>query len=407
MVRTAGFPITAVLGFLLAPVLAGISPAAAQPVAPINCNLAAADASQAGAGCATAWFDANLRINEIQTAGSAESYKQRPSSTMLTLIRMGSDADAKALDFEEPPIPEQLDAGARSLAFDVAYDPKGGLFKSPAGASMADELLADDYLTAMSAPGFKVIHVLDIDFHSSCTTLVACLQQVATWSRANPSHVPIVISLQTNDARTPMPGATHPIAFDAAAFDALDAEILSVFKPGEIITPDVVQGSFATLREATAAHNWPMLGPSRGKVLFVLDDAAPKVALYRGSRATLEGRVMFVNTDANSPAAAFVTIENATKSAAEITADVKAGLMVHTYADADTIEARKASTARADAAFAAGAQIVSSDFFLPDKSIGPYQVRISNGGHAQCDVQLSPMRCAGLDVELGKHALAD
>jgi len=35
---------------------------------------------------------------------------------------------------------------------------------------MAGELVTDDYIAAMSAPGFKVIHVLDIDFNSSCVT---------------------------------------------------------------------------------------------------------------------------------------------------------------------------------------------------------------------------------------------
>jgi hypothetical protein len=129
--------------------------AAARPV----CNLAAPDAAHAGAGCAPAWFDANLRLNQLQLVGTAESYKLAPSAGVLSMVRMGSKKDAQALDFGEPPIAAQLDAGARALSFDVAYDPKGGLFKNPALASMAGELLDPDYVAAMSAPGFKVIHV--------------------------------------------------------------------------------------------------------------------------------------------------------------------------------------------------------------------------------------------------------
>ena len=141
------------------------------------CDLSAPDAIHAGdASCVRPWLDANMRINQLQFVGTAESYKLAPSDAMLSLIRMGGKKDAEALDFSEPPLADQLNAGARSLEFDIAYDPKGGLFKNPAGASMADELLDPTYVDAMSQPGFKVIHVLDVDFHSSCLALKDCLR---------------------------------------------------------------------------------------------------------------------------------------------------------------------------------------------------------------------------------------
>jgi hypothetical protein len=135
------------------------------------CTLTAPDANHAGAGCVRAWLDANLHLNQMQLVGTAESYKQAPTDAILSLVTMGGKKDAEALDFGEPPIAAQLDAGARSLSFDVAYDPKGGLFKNPAAASMAGDLLDPAYVTAMSAPGFKVLHVLDVDYNSSCLTL--------------------------------------------------------------------------------------------------------------------------------------------------------------------------------------------------------------------------------------------
>ena len=75
----------------------------------------------------------------------------------------------------------------------------------------------------------------------------------------------------------------------------------------------MVQGSYPTLRDAVHAQGWPSLGAARGKVLFLLEDTKEKVALYRGDRRSLEGRVMFIGTDANSPAAGFVTVEDPTK----------------------------------------------------------------------------------------------
>ena len=149
-------------------------PAAGHTAPP--CDLHAKSADQAGQGCARAWLDANLHLNEVQLVGTSESYKLRPSASMLGLIRMGSAEDAHELDFAEPPIAAQLNMGARSLEFDVANDPKGGLYAHPAGEMMAMELVSDQYIHDMSQPGFKVIHILDIDFNSSCMTLVSCLQ---------------------------------------------------------------------------------------------------------------------------------------------------------------------------------------------------------------------------------------
>lgn len=110
---------------------------------------------------------------------------------------------------------------------------------------------------------------------------------------------------------------------------------------------------------------------------------------------------MFVSTDIESQAAGFVTVEDPTKAAAEIVTDVKMGLIVHTFADANTKEARANNTSRRDQAFASGAQIVSTDFIIADKQIGKYQVRVPHGRVGQCNAQLAPQRCLGWDVESG------
>ena len=240
--------------------LAALAPFGTE-AATLSCNRDAPDIAQAGAGCARSWLDAHLRLNQLQLVGTAESYKLAPSAGVLSMVRMGSKKDAQALDFGEPPIAVQLDAGARALSFDVAYDPKGGPFKSPALASMAGELLDPDYVAAMSTPGFKVIHVLDVDYRSSCLSLKDCLGQVATWSRAHPNHMPIIIALRTNDTKTSMPGATKPQAFDAAALEALEGEIRAVFKPDEIITPSLVLGGHASLRDGGTGGQLADPGP--------------------------------------------------------------------------------------------------------------------------------------------------
>jgi hypothetical protein len=363
-----------------------------------GCDLAAPDGAHAGGeACIRPWLDTHMHINQLQYVGTAESYKLAPSEAMLSLIRMGGEKDAEALDFGQAPLAQQLDAGARSLEFDVAYDPKGGLFKSPAGASMASDLLDPVYVSAMSQPGFKVIHVLDVDFRSTCLTLKDCLTEVATWSRAHKNHLPILIALHANDAKTPMPGATKPIPFDADAFAALDAEIRAVFQPDELITPDQVQGAHASLHEAVQASGWPVLGKARGKVIFLLDDPAKKTDLYAGAAKSLQGRPMFIATDESSPLASFICIEDPLKDQDRIAKAVAAGFIVKTRADAETREARDGKTARRDAAFASGAQIVATDFLMPDKKIGAYQVSLADGHKAQCDAKLPGKQCADWD----------
>ena len=144
-----------------------------------------------------------------------------------------------------------------------------------------------DYVAAMSKPGFKVMHIQDLDFRSSCITFIECLTIIRTWSAAHPDHVPILITMNTNDGKSPAHGGVQELPFDETAYDALDKEIASVFSADELITPDQIQGHYATLRDAVLKHGWPTLGSSRGKFLFALDEKGRHIAAYIGQRKSL------------------------------------------------------------------------------------------------------------------------
>ena len=79
---------------------------------------------------------------------------------------------------------------------------------------------------------------------------------------------------------------------------------------------------------------------------------------------------MFAARDENSPDAGFVAIDDPVQNQARIRADVKAGFMVITRADDETMEARANDLRRQQAAFASGAQIIQTDFLVSDKNIG-------------------------------------
>lgn len=330
-------------------------------------------------GCTREAVDA-LKLNDLQAIGTHNSYKQAIAPPVLAMIRAASPVQADALDYSHPPLAQQLDDGARQLELDILIDPEGNRYAKPLGAAIAGE---DEDLSDLAKPGLKVLHAQDIDYRSHCHLFVKCLAQVRDWSRAHPDHIPLLILVNLKSgAIDGVPGGSIAPEFDATAFQAVDAEIRSVFGPGETIAPDQVRGRHRTLREGVLAGGWPRLGAARGKVLFALDASPGPVAIYVAGGA-LEGRAMFVNTDEASPAAAYLTLNEPVELAARIQAAVKAGFLVRTRADADTAEARRNDTRRRDAALASGAQYVSTDYMRPDSRLSPYAASLPGGGVAR------------------------
>jgi hypothetical protein len=363
-----------------------------------TCDLKAA-AAPSDAACERAWMDENLHVNDLLSVGTHNSYKAAIPEAEMTQLRARSTKAATVLDYAHRPLTDELDDGARQLELDVYYDPEGGRFADPLGPRTLGQRLDDASAADFAKPGFKVMHIPDFDFRSTCTRFVACLQSVKAWSVAHPDHIPVLILINAKDD-SPLGTSGAAIAkFDAAAFDALDAEVASVFADDDLITPDQVQGKHATLREAVLAGGWPKLGQARGRVFFALDEAPGKVAIYRGKRRSLEGRKMFVNIDEASPAAAYITLNEPLQDAKRIRAAVEAGLIVRTRADADTLEAREGKTERREAALASGAQYVSTDYMQPDARFPAYSARLPNGATTVCNPVRAQKQCGGRAVK--------
>jgi hypothetical protein len=352
--------------------------------------------------CSQDWIDSHLRMNQLQLIGTHNSYKLALPDDELAAHRAVDAAGADSIDYAHRPLAEQLDRGLRSLELDVYPDPQGGRYLQPPGAhrrgyAQSPWILAERQ--KMQRPGFKVMHLADIDFRSSCLTLQDCLTIVREWSQAHPRHLPILITLNAKDGRGGA-GAMQPLPFDAAAFDALDAEIRAALPDDLLLTPDQVQGAHPTLRDAVRTDGWPLLAQARGKVFLALDEDARKVALYRGARRSLEGRAMFVNSDEASPAAAYLTLNDPLGDQARITRAVAAGYLVRTRADADTREARSSDTRRREAAFRSGAQYVSTDYPWPDQRWGDYRVTFpSDAPYARLNPADGNPKCPSLILE--------
>ena len=330
-----------------------------------------------------------LKLNQIQVIGTHNSYHAGlPPSRARWLQSHNAQAFA-GLDYQHPALPEQLDHGIRQIELDIYADTQGGRYAHPKGHQWvaADSLPPDpDPYPAglMDKPGFKVMHVQDLDTHSTCQPFTACLQQVRSWSRVHRGHIPVFILVETKQGSPRGMQFTETEPFTPAVFDALDAEIRSVFPPSELITPDDVRGSFATLNQAVLAKNWPTLENARGRVVFLLDQRS-NTPLYVEGHSSLRGRVLFTNSVPGEPDAAF--LERNDGPADEITELVRQGYLVRARTDADTKQARTNDTSTRNAMLASGAQILSTDYPAnePAKWSGHYSVSLPDSAVSRCD----------------------
>ena len=341
--------------------------------------------------------DARLRINHIQVIGTHNSYHAGFAQSEAAYMRKANPKAFESLEYSHPPLDQQLSSGIHQIEIDVYADAKGGRFAHPAITKMvADAHLPPDPALDpnhdFDKPGFKVMHVVGIDQRSSCKTFVVCLTTVRTWSQAHPSHLPIFILVETKyDTALPAWGVpTEP--FTPAVFDALDAEILSVFSAKEIITPDQVRGAHATLPEAIAADGWPTLAEARGKVVFLMDQFS-MTPVYTEGHPALKGRLLFTNATPGTPDAAFVEENSGTR--AEIDGLVRKGYIVRTRTDEPTQAARTNDTTMRERALSTGAQFLSTDYppSEPARWAGHYHAGLPGDRTARCNPVSGPGDC--------------
>jgi len=348
--------------------------------------------------------DKIVRVNQIQVIGSHNSYHAGFAPSERKFMEMKSPKVLRALDYKHAPLGDQLTGGVRQLEIDIYNDPKGGRFAHPAIVKMvaAAGLPPDpdfDPNHEMDKPGFKVMHVQDLDERVTCHTFVSCLIQIRTWSKQHPRALPIFILVETKEGKPKdMPWAQDADVFTPTIFDAVDAEIRSVFKQNEMITPDQVRGKFATLNDAILHNGWPTLGKARGKVIFLLDQkhAGP---VYAAGHPSLKGRLIFTNAEPGQPDAAFVEENDGTREQIDLL--VKQGYLVRTRTDEGTEQARTNDRTRLNLALSSGAQLISTDY--PTSEPSPwtdFSVGLPGGEVARCNPVSKPAGCNDQLLEL-------
>jgi hypothetical protein len=297
-------------------------------------------------------LDSTLRLGHLQAEGTHNSYHLRPEHVIADW------------DYEHAPLFEQLESqGVRALELDFSWD---------------EELQR-----------FRVFHVPLLDERTSCDLLLECLAELRRWSDAHPGHHPLFVQLEPKDQR----------GLSAAEIgDRLDREIRAVFTDELIVTPDLVQGSAATLAAAIVDPGWPLLADVRGRTLFFLDCSREFCVEYANDGAGLAGRAAFVASEPGDP---FAAIRVMNTPGDDVRAAVEAGYIVRTRAISmpDALEADLATLqAELDLALASGAHIISTDVPVARADVALH-VEIPGGTPSRCNPITAPAECTSLAIE--------
>ena len=349
--------------------------------------------------------DAQVRMNQIQTVGTHNSYHVENSTAekdVREAVRPGTGRGGE--EYTHFPVPVQLSLQkVRQVELDLVLDPTGGRFTNPLLRQLTKT--GPWFPFVMNKPGIKIIHEEDVDYRSNCLTFVSCLTQVKQWSDAHPGSIPISILLQFEDGAGPTfpPYTIQPLVpWTKDAMIGAENEALSVFPRKQIITPDDVRQPGLTLHQSVTQNGWPTLAESRGKVLFGMDNDRD---MYVAGNPNLENRLFFTNAQnaIDQPDGAFAIRDEATTLEPLIQQLVGEGLLIRTRADSPLVEAKNGDTTRREAAFASGGQIVSTDF--PTRGMAArwgtdYYASLPGSLVARCNPVNAPAFCKSAQLDL-------
>lgn len=325
-----------------------------------------------------------IRLNDLRVLASHNSYKQKPHPKVLSFLqrfkkRLGDDMDPKRMDYGHLSLSEQFSTyGIRGIELDVYYDPKGKRYRKRRLNLFVGGVKQRVKDSVMRQPGFKMLHIADIDYETNYLTFKAALTEIYAWSKANPNHIPIYINIEPkNDSPGDYSkflrflGFKKALKYDEKAYLELDAEIMCVFGTSDVFTPSDLKGEHATIKERLLAEGWPTLNECLGKVFFIID--GDRNGMYQSFLEKGEKRPMFVYSEPNENSTAFVKRNDPLNNEAVIS-ELTSMYIVRTRSDVETIHARNNDYSLLEAALKSQAQIISTDFYKADPAIGTFEV---------------------------------
>lgn len=318
------------------------------------------------------------RLDEIQFIGTHNAYHIEPDAGLRVVWQRSAapgERPYETLMYTHLPLSAQAALGMRFFELDVHLDPDGRRYSADNFlAPMRDAGLAPDapFDTdgRLARPGTKVFHTTT-DMRSTCLLLVDCLRELSAWQDRNPEAGPVIIQIEPKDL---LEGDDDGLR----SWEALETDILAAVPESRIYRPADLAARADQLRAAARSGRWPQLASLRGHFIFVLNGGEEETQSYAAALVSGRARLMFpAPSDSQAGFAAFVSRND--PAAADIPSLVSAGQMVVTYADWRTYPARQNDTRGRDAAFASGAQLIATDYPIPDRRLSDYSVRFAEG----------------------------
>ena len=197
-------------------------------------------------------FDEKIRLNQIRILASHNSYKGLPNPKVLRFLdrikdKLGEENNPIQLDYGHVSLKSQLnDYGVRGFELDIYHDPKGKSFRKRKINAFIWGLKQRVKNPKIKVPGFKLIHIPDVDYETNYILLKDALIEIKEWSDDNPNHVPVFINIEASSYTLrnesfflKLLGFSKTVPFDLKVYEELDREILDVFPPStqKIVTP--------------------------------------------------------------------------------------------------------------------------------------------------------------------------
>lgn len=327
-------------------------------------------------------FHDSTRLNEIRVLASHNSYKKNPDSKVLRFLsrfkkQLGPSNDPIQIDYGHLPLPQQFDEyGVQGIEIDISYDPKGGLYSKRKINLFIPRIRQRVKDKRMKEPGFKVLHIADVDYETNYLTFKDVLIELKKWSENHPGHSPLFVNIEAKGTNPGDEskflrklGFKKAIPFDSIAYEKMDEEVFSILAKANIFSPADLRGNFKSVQNRIQNDNWPNLSECLGKIIFILEGNNEQI--YRQYPYQ---HPMFVYGNSNDEHTAFVLRNDPIGIENEIR-ELTKKFMVRTRSDAGTIEARNNDYKRFNSAWQSGAQIISTDYYKPDLRFSNYQVK--------------------------------
>jgi len=324
-------------------------------------------------------FD-TIQLNQIRVIASHNSYKKKPHPKVLKFLKkfqrkLGEQNNPDFIDYGHLPFDEQFtDYNVRGVELDVNYDPKGGHYRRRRVNLFICGQKQRIKNRSMKEPGFKLLHISDVDFETNYLTLIDALRAIKKWSSENPKHIPIFINIEAKGSNPAdqskmlkFLGFKKCIPYDSIAYVQLEAEISSVFADRELFKPEDLQLGYASIKDRVLNEGWPSLSTCLGKVVFILE--GDRQSLYR----TFKNPLMFYYGDPEDPNTAFLLRNNPKGNENEIRS-LSTRFIIRTRCDALTVESRNNDYSVWNAALSSNAQVISTDYYKPDLRWSTYEV---------------------------------